>query len=86
MKMLSPSRGQQSKNSELFQLVNDVKAGKIDTKQRSIEMLQSMTAEQKQAINQMLPNILKLGKAFGVSDSNIQSFSNELKKILQRSD
>ena len=84
MKMLSPSKGQQSKNNELFQLVNDVKAGKIDTKQRSIEMLQSMTAEQKQAINQMLPNILKLGKAFGISDSNIQSFSNELKQILQK--
>lgn len=84
LKILNQSKGRQSKNSNLFQLVNDVKAGKVDTKQKSIEMLQSMTADQKKAVTQILPTLLKVGKAFGISDNNIQTFTNELNEVLRR--
>lgn len=84
LRMLKPSKGSQSKtNADLFQLVNDVKSGKVDPKQKSLDIIKSMTSEQKQAINQILPNFLKLGKVFGVSDKNINQFTTELKECLQ---
>lgn len=83
--MLRPSSVQplKSNNSNIFQLVNDVKSGKVDAKQRTLEILNKMSPEQKQAVTQVLPTFLKLGKAFGVSEKNITAFNNELSEILQ---
>lgn len=66
----------------LQSVVEKIKSGKLDAKQQSFEMLKSLTPQQKVAIRQMIPQIKKLGKAFGVSDDNIDNFINELQTKL----
>lgn len=63
-------------------LVNDLKSGKLDAKEQSLEILKKMSPQQKVALRQMLPQIKQLGKAFGVSDDQIERFTKELNSSL----
>lgn len=63
-------------------MVNDLKSGKVDAKQSSLDIIKKMSPQQRIAIRQMLPQITKLGKAFGVSDEQIERFTKELNSSL----
>lgn len=75
---VSPVLPSNNHQSSFQSTINDLKSGKLDAKQQSFKMLENLTPQQKVAIRQMLPQIKKLGKAFGVSDENIESFIKEL--------
>lgn len=69
-------------NNDVQSIVNDLKSGKVDAKQSSLDIIKGMSPQQRVAIRQMLPQITKLGKAFGVSDEQIERFTKELNSSL----
>lgn len=70
----------QVSNTQTF--INDLKSGKINAKEQSLEILKKMSPQQRVALRQMLPQITKLGKAFGASDDQIERFTKELNSSL----
>ena len=74
------SRTQTANNVQ--SVVSDLKSGKVDAKQSSLDIIKKMSPQQRIAIRQMLPQIAKLGKAFGASDEQIECFTKELNSSL----
>lgn len=72
-----------SANTNLQQIVNDFKAGKLDAKQTALGFIKNMSPQQKSAIRQMLPQLKLLGKTFGASDNSINVFTTELQDQLR---
>lgn len=79
---VSPIPNSNNKQSDFQSTIADIKSGKLDAKQQSFKMLENLTPQQKVAIRQLLPQVKKLGKAFGVSDENIENFIKELQSKL----
>ena len=68
--------------NDVQSMVNDLRSGKVDAKQSSLDIIKKMSPQQRIAIRQMLPQITKLGKAFGASDDQIERFTKELNSSL----
>lgn len=71
-----------SPNKNINQLLDDLRAGKIDAKQTALGFIKNMNPQQKTAIQKMLPQLKVLGKTFGASDNSINAFTAELQKQL----
>lgn len=71
-----------SPNKNISQLIDDLRAGKIDAKQTALGFIKNMNPQQKMAIQKMLPQLKVLGKTFGASDNSINAFTAELQKQL----
>lgn len=71
-----------SPNKNINQLIDDLRAGKIDAKQTALGFIKNMNPQQKMAIQKMLPQLKVLGKTFGASDNSINAFTAELQKQL----
>ena len=63
-------------------MANGFKNGTIDPKAKAIDMVKSMSKDQKTALKQLVPQLKKFGKTMGVSDTNLNLFINELNKQL----
>ena len=63
-------------------MANGFKAGTVNPKTTAMDMLKNLSADQKKALKQLIPQIKKFGKSFGVSDNNLNSFITELNKQL----
>lgn len=68
--------------NDVQSMVSELKSGKVDAKQSSLDIIKKMSPQQRIAIRQMLPQITKLGKAFGASDEQIERFTKELNSSL----
>lgn len=75
------SKGNQLPNN-IQQLLNGIKSGTINPKQTSLDFLSKATPQQKQALKQLIPQMTKLGKTLGISENQIQQFTNELNSKL----
>ena len=73
---------QLNKNSNMTDLIADIKSGKLDPKQKSITFLDQMNPQRKQVVKKFIPQLSKLGKLFGVSKQNMDSFITEVEKHL----
>ena len=72
----------QTLRQQINDMTNGFKAGTVDPKSTAINMLKNLNADQKKALKQLVPQIKKFGKSFGVSDTNLNSFITELNKQL----
>lgn len=81
MTMLKKSNGPQL-SSDLTNLINLVKSGKVDAREKSLETLKAYSPQQRQAIKELLPKITQLGKALGVPDESIKSFTKDIQSVL----
>ena len=79
MTMLKVSNAPQS--NKLNSLIEQLKSGKLNAREKSLEQLKSLSPQQLQAVKQLLPKITQLGKIFGVSEENIQSFEKDIRSI-----
>ena len=80
---LQPNEKQsQTLRKQIEQMTNGFKAGTVNPKTTAMDMLKNMSADQKKALKQLVPQLKKLGKTFGVSDKNMNSFITELNNQL----
>lgn len=63
-------------------MTNGFKAGTVNPKTTAMDMLKNLTTDQKKALKQLVPQLKKFGKSFGVSDKNLNSFITELNNQL----
>ena len=84
LNLVKNQRNQQQQQipNDMGALLANLRSGKIDAKQSSLDIIKNMSPQQKDAVRQMLPQLTKLGKVFGVSDEKIDSFSKELQSSL----
>ena len=78
-----PSNVNQSQMSEeTKQFITDLKSGKLNPKQKSLEDLNKITPQQKDIIKQSIPKLRLIGQSLGISNEQINQFLSELKMKL----
>ena len=74
----SRKASQQQQNNNMDNLMSDIQSGKINPQQEVLNYVKSMNPLQRMALKSTMPMISKLGKKFGVTDSEIQDFQRAL--------
>lgn len=74
----SRKASQQQQNNNMDNLMSDIQSGKINPQQEVLNYVKSMNPLQRMALKSTMPMIGKLGKKFGVTDSEIQDFQRAL--------
>ena len=74
----SRKASQQQQNNNMDNLMSDIQSGKINPQQEVLNYVKSMNLLQRMALKSTMPMISKLGKKFGVTDSEIQDFQRAL--------
>lgn len=74
----SRKASQQQQNNNIDNLMSDIQSGKINPQQEVLNYVKSMNPLQRMALKSTMPMISKLGKKFGVTDSEIQDFQRAL--------
>lgn len=65
-------------NYSLDSIIQDVKNGKLDAKQKSLELLSQMSPSQKSKIKSMLPRFEALAKKTGIQENVLKSFMRDI--------
>lgn len=67
----------------MINMIAGIKSGKINPKKKVLSFLDQMTPQQKAAVEQLIPQLSKLGTVMGVSKQNMDSFITEVKTHLR---
>lgn len=66
----------ESQNTDPFQLAADIRAGKVNPKDKVLSMLRS-NPNLKASVQSAMPQITAIARQFGISDAEISAFKAE---------
>ena len=75
---IKPTKSQVTMQS----LIADVKTGKVDPRQKAIEMLSKLNPLQKARVKAALPMLQRIARRSGATDANINAFLLEVRDNL----
>lgn len=79
---LSQSPQQSGRSSNVSALIEGLKNGSVNAKDEALKMVASASPQMKAKLRVALPMLNTLAKKYGISDSEINSFSNALQEKL----